>query len=342
MRIVHLILTHRFAGSERYAIELANAQCERHEVTMVLHRRAGEIRPDALAHRLDRRVRIEWVSGWRLWAIRQARRRVEALAPDVAHAHLSGGCKALKGLRTPSLRVATLHIHFKPQQHAHLDALVALTPSQLDAIPSALRRRTVQIDNWTAAEPVDRALGWAQRRAWGLPDDAWLLGALGRVETSKGMALLTEAVKPLLGLPGFRMVIVGHGRDFDAIRRQADPRILMLGFQEQPQLCFSAFDAYVNAAFSEPFGLVFLEAMAQGLPIVATATEGAQHLGPRHGWTLVPVGQADALTAALRAQYAARPPRQSYDLSRYALAARAAELEHFYGEQLALQAPSHG
>lgn len=336
MKIAHLILTHSFAGSERYAIELANAQCERHEVHMVLHRRAAQDRPEALRQRLDPRVQVHLVGGWSFLAAAAARRVVERLRPDVAHAHLSGGCKALRGLRHRCLRLATLHIHYKPQQHAHLDALIALTPSQLAAIPEPLRARTRQIDNWTFARPASREQGLAQRRAWGVPDEALLIGALGRVERSKGMGLLVEAAKPLLS-EQVRLVLVGKGRDFDELRRQAPTAVLMPGFAPDPAACFAAFDLYVNAADSEPFGLVFLEAMAAGLPIVATATTGAQHLAPRHGFVLTPCGDAAALRERLQALIQQRPSRRRYELSAYDPGSRVADIEALYREQLALQ-----
>ena len=57
VKIVHLLFTHSFAGTERHAIELANAQAQTHEVTMLLHRRAAQPRDTALAHRLDPRDR---------------------------------------------------------------------------------------------------------------------------------------------------------------------------------------------------------------------------------------------------------------------------------------------
>src|SRR5690606_36300247 len=149
MRIAHLILTRRFAGSERYAVELANAKVAAgDEVTMVLRRSAAQPRPDAIAHRLAPEVRLELVP--ELFSQWHARRAVRRLRPQVAHAHLSGGCRALQGLsRDTCLRVATLHIAYKPPQHAALDALVAIAPWQLEAVPSRLRPRTVQLDNWT-------------------------------------------------------------------------------------------------------------------------------------------------------------------------------------------------
>ncbi len=342
MKIVHLILTHSFAGSERYAIELANAQARRHEVSMVLHRRAAEDRSQALAHRLDPRVRLQVVGGWGPLAIRAARQAVQALQPDVAHAHLSGGCRALAKLRGSNcLRVASLHIHYKPQQHARLDALVALTPSQLQDIPEPLRSHSLQVDNWTLARAAAPGRREALRQAWGVPEDAFLIGTLGRVEQSKGHELLLEAATPLLAEGGVRLAIVGQGRDWQRVRRRADPRVVMPGFSDDPAACLAAFDLFVSAAHSEPFGLVFLEAMAAGLPIVATQTAGALHLGPRHGWTLLPCDDARALQAALREAIAKRPPRQAYDLQPYAIDGRAAAIEAFYREQLALRGALH-
>ena len=81
MKIVHLLLTHSFAGSERYAVELANAQSADHDVTMILHRRAAESRPNAIAQRLDARVKQVRVSGWKWFAMWEARRIVCAIKP---------------------------------------------------------------------------------------------------------------------------------------------------------------------------------------------------------------------------------------------------------------------
>ncbi|MFN7211702.1 MAG: glycosyltransferase, partial [Lysobacteraceae bacterium] len=126
MRIVHLLLTSRFAGSERYAIELAAGQAEAgHDVTLVLRRAALADRPDAPGRHLPPGLPIVTVPDW--WAGWHARRWLRRHRPEVVHAHLSAACKALRGLEGP-VRVATLHIAYKPRQHAHLDGLIAVTP----------------------------------------------------------------------------------------------------------------------------------------------------------------------------------------------------------------------
>lgn len=335
MRIVHLLLTSSFAGSERHAIELANAQSQHHEVTLILRRSVRSGLPGGYAHRVDPRVKVLWVGRWLgRW---QARRLVRQLRPDVAHAHLSDGSKALGGLRdlrSVVLRVATLHICYKPQQHEHLDALVAIAPWQMDAIPAPLRARTVQIDNWTLPFLPMHDARQRLRAKHGIPQDAWVFGAMGRIEHSKGFDLLVDAFERA-ALPGTYLVIVGQGTELEALRRRNVPGVILPGFSEHPQDWLAAFDCFISAAREEPFGLVFLEAMAAGLPIVATVTQGAKHLRAALDAHMVPLQDAVAMAGALQAVHAQRLPRRNRSLERFSIDAKLSELEEFYRREKA-------
>lgn len=336
MRIVHLLLTSSFAGSERHAIELANAQSQHHEVTLVLRRSVRSGMPGGYAHRVDPRVKVLWVDRWLgRW---QARRLVRQLRPDVAHAHLSDGSKALGGLRDlrgKVLRVATLHMRYKPQQHAHLDALVAIAPWQLDAIPSPLREHTAQIDNWTLPYRPAADARQRLRAANGIAPDAWVFGSMGRMERTKGFDLLVDAFERA-ALPGVHLVLVGQGTELEALRRRKVPGVLLPGFCEQPQDWMAAFDGFISAAREEPFGLVFLEAMAAGLPIIATETQGAQHLSAALDARMVPLEDVAAMADALRAMHAQRPARSARAMERFNIDAKLLELEVFYQRERAM------
>ena len=331
MRIAHVLLTSRFAGTERHVLELAAAQARAHEVTLVLRRAAMRDARDAIGHRVDPRVKVVVVGD--LLAPLRARHALKRLRPDVAHAHLSGACRAVRGL-AGCLRVATLHIRYKPRQHAGMDGLVAIAPWQLAAIPPALRARSAQVDNWTLPREASADARARIRAAHGIDDDTLLLGALGRVERSKGLDVLLDAFVAA-ALPGTRLAIVGGGREWPALRARAPESVLMPGFVEAPQDWLAAFDAFVSTARSEPFGLVLLEAMQAGLPILASASEGATHLAPLVGRPLVPVGDVDATAAALRDLHRERPRRRAYDLSGHRLEDKLGELEAFYRDGLA-------
>ena len=143
------------------------------------------------------------------------------LRPDVAHAHLSGGCRALHGLEgRDCLRVATLHIAYKPRQHATLDGLIAIAPWQMADIPPGLRERSVQIDNWTLPRTPTTDARARLRGEHGIDDDTFLIGALGRAEPGKGLDVLVEAFARAR-LPDARLVIVGQGSAWSANWRAA-------------------------------------------------------------------------------------------------------------------------
>ncbi|HAI58867.1 MAG TPA: hypothetical protein DCM32_03210 [Xanthomonadaceae bacterium] len=328
MRIVHLLLTSRFAGSERYAIELAAAQADvGHDVTLLLRRAALADRPDAPGRHVPAGLAVvavpDWLHGW------HARRWLRRHRPEVAHAHLSAACKALRGV-TGMARVATLHIAYRPRQHAHLDGLIAITPAQLEALPTDFAGQRVHVDNWTRAQAAAVGARVRLRAMLGIDDGVHLLGTLGRVEPSKGHDLLLEAFAAAGFDQRVQLVVVGGGSALEGLRRRAPRGVHFVGFSTEPAGWLAAMDGFVSAARSEPFGLVFLEAMAAGLPILATDTEGGRHLGPRFGTPLVPTGDAPALAAGLRAFVGSGLERRAYAMGEFSIEAQRPRVEDFY------------
>jgi alpha-1,6-mannosyltransferase len=105
------------------------------------------------------------------------------------------------------------------------------------------------------------------RRVLGLPADARLLVFAGRCSPEKHVGVLIEAVARLGR--GHHLLLVGGG----APRRLAD-NVTVLEYQRSPaQLArvLASADLFVHAGDRETFGLVVLEAMACGLPVVAAA-----------------------------------------------------------------------
>ena len=136
-------------------------------------------------------------------------------------------------------------------------------------------------------------------------------------------------------LPNAWLVIVGHGDALPKLRRRAGARVVLPGFSREPKEWMAAFDAFVSPARSEPFGLVFLEAMQAGLPVLATRTQGAEHLAPVLAPRWAPVDDAPALADALRAMAAERPARRHYPLERFRLQDKLPQIEAFYRAELA-------
>lgn len=135
----------------------------------------------------------------------------------------------------------------------------------------------------------------------------WQLLLVGRVDERKGVY---TAVRALTGLPDARLELVGPATP--AARARLEDLTRELGVADRVTLrevrANEVRDRYLAAdvalfpsEWDEPFGLVGLEAMACGVPLVATGTGGsADYLRDGENAVLVPPGDSAALAAAIR------------------------------------------
>jgi alpha-1,6-mannosyltransferase len=117
--------------------------------------------------------------------------------------------------------------------------------------------------------PDRRDRNWLLRRL-GLPADARVLVFAGRPAREKNIDVLIEAVQRL-GDP-YVLVLVGAGSGLPS-----EERVISMPYEREPKSLaklISSCDAFVHANDREPFGLVVLEAMASGLPVVGVASGG--------------------------------------------------------------------
>lgn len=117
-------------------------------------------------------------------------------------------------------------------------------------------------------------LAAVSRESLGLPPDAFVMVTVGRLVARKATAQLVD-ILAASALPNAILLIVGDGPDAEAIRQRAaalgvSQQVRLLGqvSEERKHAVLSVADVFVSASQHEGFGLVFLEAMAFGLPIV--------------------------------------------------------------------------
>ncbi|MHC8303889.1 glycosyltransferase [Pseudomonas sp. PB3P13] len=144
------------------------------------------------------------------------------------------------------------------------------------------------------------------REALGLSMDAWIVGNVGRLHPDKDQATLLRGFAAALPcLPAnSQLAILGVGRleqDLKALAHElgvAD-RVLFLGQVPEARRYFRAFDVFALSSDHEPFGMVLLEAMAAGLPLLVTACGGAKEVVEGVG-ILFPLGDAERMAQGLQ------------------------------------------
>jgi glycosyltransferase involved in cell wall biosynthesis len=150
----------------------------------------------------------------------------------------------------------------------------------------------------------------ALHAAFGWPDDAPVIVAAGRIDPSKGHVPLLEAfARVVREIPHARLLVCGTSTTRDGYESTVSAHAARLGLGERvlfagsrrdlPQL-FAGADVMCLPSEGEPFGLVFLEAMAAGLPTVAYRSGGVPEIvvDGETGF-LVEVGDVSGLAARL-------------------------------------------
>lgn len=261
---------------------------------------------------------------------RELRRRVVASAPDVVHANsIRAGLVAT--LATAGMSVPVVwHLHDLLPAHAlstGVRAAAALSPrTRLLAISEAVARNfrgvlvgkiknrppittilnAIDIERFRASEAQSRAV----REELGLTEARPVLGIVGHLAPSKGQLELLRAFAAVVKeVPDAVLLVVGAALfERDYARRLTetardlglDGNVRFVGPREDVAAVMRALDVLVVNSWAEPFGLVVLEAMAAGTPVLATAAGGVPEI-IRHGETgyLVPPGDQQALAAAI-------------------------------------------
>ncbi|MCK6471064.1 MAG: glycosyltransferase [Planctomycetes bacterium] len=168
-----------------------------------------------------------------------------------------------------------------------------------------------RFEEWTSPERRNEARA-TLRKAIDVPEFAEVAIAVGRLEPQKNYPLLLTAWAELCrsfqeGLRDQRLVIVGDGSQRESLKAQVrqlgiERSVHWLGHRDDVPALLAGADAFVHSSSYEGFGLVVVEAMAVGLPVVATAVDSIPEvLGGESAASgmLVPPNDARALASRL-------------------------------------------
>ena len=146
------------------------------------------------------------------------------------------------------------------------------------------------------------------RDEFGIEEGAFLVGSVGHLAAHKGQSTLLEALSLLVDpLPGLRLLMIGEGSERAALEATVKQgrlagRVVFSGFREDVPELMSSLDMFVLASTSgEGSPAVIKEAMASGVPIVATELDGIREIvEDGKEAILVPPGNSERLAGAVR------------------------------------------
>lgn len=144
------------------------------------------------------------------------------------------------------------------------------------------------------------------RRELGLPGDARVIVAAGRFSRQKGFSYLLDALPEVLrSFPNAHLMLIGEGELRGDLERQAErlgvtDRVHLPGYRRDVPRLLHASDLFVLPSLYEGLPNVMLEAMAAGIPVVATSVNGVPEVIEEGvSGLLIPPGNARHIQSAL-------------------------------------------
>jgi sugar transferase (PEP-CTERM/EpsH1 system associated) len=320
LRVAHLLWRLGVGGMEVGVVKLVNHMDRRRIRSSICSFNPADalkhsLAPDVALHEFRRRKGNDPRLVWQLY------RRFVADRPHIVHTHRWGTLlEGLVAARMAGVPIVVHGEHGTMELRAHNRLVQRCVWGRVDrvlSVSSMLAERMSRevgfpLDRITTIRngvDLARFSGGSReigRRTLGLDSEDLVIGTVGRLVAVKNQAMLLEALA-LVRAQGvrFKAVLAGEGPLLDDLQAQAarlglSDRVLLAGNRRDVPDMLAAYDVFVLSSLSEGLSNVILEAMAAGLPVVATDVGGAGELvQPDRTGILVSSNDAEAMAAAL-------------------------------------------
>jgi len=286
MRILQVSSASNIGGGETHLLQLIEALRGRAHAVVVAGRGDGALHPD---------IALPFLNSADLFTALRLRSILKREQFDIVHAHVARDYTivAAAAWNIPAVKVVfTRHLLYPIRGHFlynRVDGWIAPTAQILNTLQPLKPKQASVIPNWVDLEKFPY-----QPHAFHSPVS---VGLIVQISPHKGHDAAVEATR-LLG-DGFRLLIAG-GRDaaYEAKlkKKAAGLPVEFLGFVSLPEF-FGKIDMVIVPSWEEPFGIVLLEAMASGIPVIATNRGGPAEIVRG---VLIPPHDPAALAEAIR------------------------------------------
>lgn len=324
MRILHLNWSGNIGGIENYTINLAKKQRE-----LGLDARIGYLSKVGILGDYARRFDIPVTefgmsSGFDIFNFKAYINYIKSYKPDVVHAHDPTPIVYLSKLFYPRGKYIR-HFHgtsignkrwerkrallFNNITTSLVDFFVTNSMSTKQIVLNkyklidnriAVLYNGLDLDDFYPTKSRDEIKG-----EFNIRKDDKIIGTICRLEHNKGLDKFIEIARQIIPQnPNVKFIIVGEGSLYSSLKAQVDSlllsnKIMFTGFRLDIPNLLSIFDIFLFTSECESFGLVLLEAMRIGVPIIAFNIDGIREVVNDNCAILVPRGAISEMTRSV-------------------------------------------
>lgn len=298
MRVVHVVYSFGIGGLEKGITTLINYGSEdiEHIVISFCGNRESEklLARQANIFSLNKPIRN---SIFFIWKLSQLLRRIK---PDIVHTRNWSGMDGILAAKLAGVKTIIhgehgwdmLDPYGTDKKRKIVRKAMSLVADQYICVSKQIeswlkndlqiKKEVVQIYNGIDVDrfrPVNLEQKSRIRKHMGFAKEDFLIGIVGRLDAIKNHANLFKAFKKVVKDHSHaKLVVVGDGAEREKLENERHESIIFLGYRPDTNILMKAFDLFVLPSFNEGISNTILEAMATGLPVVASDVGGNPEL----------------------------------------------------------------
>jgi glycosyltransferase involved in cell wall biosynthesis len=298
-KIVHVISTLNPNGAERLVVDLVIALKEKgiHCIVVTLFTVPHGILSENLNNAGIQHICLGGKTWRDLWLIFKLHSTLVSLQPAVIHSHLFppeyfvplAAPRKIPLIHTEhsvsnkrrSIPVARIMESIIYKRFKKIVCISGGVKNSLDTWAPSIKSNTVVINNGVHLDKFKGPLNVRFRKTYNIPESSTLICMIGRFEMPpKDQETI---IRSLNYLPGTYCILAGTGPDLAKLQKYAsdlnvESRVIFPGYVQNVNDLLKSCNIYVYSSYHEGFGLAVIEAMAAGIPVIASDVDALNTL----------------------------------------------------------------
>ena len=264
IKIIHILISKGFAGSEKYLCDLVDYQSKFFDVSIIILKKNIFLKKN-----INKNVKTFQIIDF--FKKIQITEIINKNKPDIIHTHLSNAAKCVSKSNKFKI-IATVHMNFKNSILKNCDALIVSNNTQFKEASKNFKGVLFKSYLWTRLKPITKNK-LKLKNELKIPRKNIIFGSIGRFHPQKGFDLILKKFKQE-NPKNSTLLLIGNGHEEFKKKIKNYKNIILLGHIDNVSNYYNLFDIAVFASRWETFGFTLVEAMQFQLPIISSVHTG--------------------------------------------------------------------
>ena len=323
-KVLHVILSKKYSGSEKYVNDLINYQSKFHNVSVVILKQ--NLYFDSLISKKITKFKIS--NYFKKISLNNIIKRYE---PNIIHTHLGEATKLIS--RSINYKIiSTLHMNYKHKYYKNCDAIIVSNSTQYLELSKIFTGKIYKSYLWVNIKKPKKNSKQI-KRFLKIPSKHKIIGSIGRFHPQKGFDIILSCFKKA-NPKNTTLVLIGNDHDKYLNEIKNFKNIILKGHVDNVSDYYKIFDVAIFASRWETFGFSLIEAMKFNLPIISSTHIGNRDWIKDYKITKISLNNLPDITNKILSISKTKIKKQKYNINKFSYIENCKKISNIYSDLL--------